>query len=738
MKTRLFPVAFGVTGLLALLGCVVAVHDSARNVNALNAIAPVIAFLSEQGQRFSTAGHPWFDYAAVAAVALLALVTARTRVASHRLFVCALATAIVAQLFLVDRELCAAIVRSLTGSPANPAAPTPQNDWLVAVPVGTAGYLTALALFYVGWKREREPRLFEMGIEESQHFGPADLLLLTGIVLVAIAFRMYALNVISDGFEGELSPYSAAATSLKGLLLANRGAYGPWAPLGILYYLPISVTTNLFGTTLLALRLSSAIVGVLTVPLVYLLAARLGGRMAGHLAAALFALNCLHIGWSRTDIHPHGVTTWPTLLLCWFLLKAFDTRKLSWACGVAFMMGLSWHQYPSGQSAVSIPLIAIALYWIGNRGALPLRWSHCALVGCGVLLWVFGLPLSYYLADGRWFFGNPFNLTGPRALWGGNQGPVSTLGTMQFVLRMAIEHLGDVIQGVFYHQPYFFHQEWVPYAPMFFSRTVPWLEMPFVVLGAAIVVRYRRRFESAVLLAWLVAAIVPGILSEHAYAKRLSTFFPALDILAALALTTLVQCSTARPRPWPRRLAVSAVALGLAAYSAFLAHVWFSGRFWKYGEPVEIQIAAQISKSITPGTIVVADLNRGSDAGKYLYLLVDYLSDPRNRPNLWMAARTPTLPRLVQDPMLSVRLFAETWPYVWTKLRDQVDETANYKQWTRVLFLLQTGTPDNYPNDELIAAASARCRTPTIRKIQGSRAARNSLVLIECALADLK
>jgi 4-amino-4-deoxy-L-arabinose transferase-like glycosyltransferase len=86
--------------------------------------------------------------------------------------------------------------------------------------------------------------------------------------------------------------------------------------LGILYYIPIWIMVKIHGVTLLALRLSSAFFGVLTVPLLYWMVRRFFGVAAASVAAWLFVFDQLHIGWSRTDIHPHGVTVWPALLVC--------------------------------------------------------------------------------------------------------------------------------------------------------------------------------------------------------------------------------------------------------------------------------------------------------------------------------------------------------------------------------------------------------------------------------------
>jgi hypothetical protein len=505
-----------------------------------------------------------------------------------------------------------------------------------------------------------------------------------------------------------------------GILYANKGYAGPWAPLGILYYLPIYLTTSVFGVNLHALRLSSAVVGIATIPLVYLLANKIAGRGAGLFAAALFSLDCLHIGWSRTDVHPHGVTTWPTLLMCFFLLRAAETKKLSWAIAVAAMMGLSWHQYPSGQSAVAIPLIAIGLSFIFNRGSFPLRRAQLFVVALGVALWAIGLPLSYYPVDGQIKFLNPFTLTGPRALWGSEGEPVSAWQMALFVALKSLRHFCDFIQGVFFRVPYLFHQEWLPYNPPLLPRSVPWFVASLSVVAAGIMIRQRRRFESAVLCGWFVAAVLPGILSEHAYPKRMSTVYPLLDILAGVAfafiLTHLKQCRRKVGGFVGSTLAVIAV-LSLTAYSTFL---WFSGTHFKYAPPPEIAMARELEQTITPGTIVVAGLGGGYEPGKFLYLMLDHLASQASRPNLYIPISNGGLKLFLAAPKIDTAEVSTSLPYTWTKLSHQLAESVSVEHWKNITFLIIETIHNTNSNDEAITLASTICPDPSIRRVESS------------------
>jgi len=733
MKRNFFAISFLVFCLLTYLGCLIVVHDVGQGLYGLSVVKPLVDITAEPAKVFYQVGHNWHTYGLLAVVIALAFVASVGVSKSERQFVVAVLLAVVAQFSLTNFKFWRLLGQIFgVSAPEVNGIPAPGAQ-LLGISVGGIAYLCAFFLVMRAFRGEKTLVTFDKGREEGKIFGAREFVLLCCIFLVGLVLRMYALNVLVDVFEGELAAFSAGGTSLKGMFVANQGAGGPWAPLGVLYYVPIYMTTKLFGTTLVALRLSSALVGVLTIPLVYLLASRLGGRCSGFIAAALFSLNCLHVGWGRTDVHPHGVTTWPTLLLCFALLKTYDTRRMLWASVAALIMGLSWHQYPSGQGAVMIPFFAIGFFWISNRFSLPFSKATCAVIVLGLLIWFVGSPISNYAADGSLRVLNPFTLTGPRALWSSPSGGGGKLEVLELVVKSTLGHVGDVLQGLFFRQKVMCHQEWLGATPGTFMRTVPWLEMSFVFIGMVLLWRYRARFETAVMFGWLLAGILPGVLSEQAYPKRLSTFYPALDIIASLALATLVYYRNPASAI-TRRVIVGGIVGGILVYTSLVTRFWLAGGQWKYQEPADVRAAARLSEAIRPDTIIIEHMSEGYDRAKYLFLLLDSLADPARRPNRWILANGEAAPRLIADPLLSRSLIERSWVYTWTKLRDQIGESVSHDGWKRVVFLLQTPAPYYKVNEALIEAASKRCASPRIDRIDAPK----PIIMIECDLSDLR
>lgn len=705
--------------------------DDVAAATCLSFLTPIISLLSSLGEPLFSHVYPLWRYGAGLACLTLLVVGLRRNSTSQVLFFSGLVAAIIAQLVLVDRVFQQQLAEFLGLTPARGTAPYP------AIWLGATLYLASFILVCLSLGRADAPK-FEDLRSDDKRTSRGELLALLAIFSIAVVLRIYGLNRITNYFEGECAAFSAAAGSLDGMFAANRGLHGPWSPLGILYYLPMSATFALFGTTLLSVRMGSVLIGLMTIPLMYLCTKRIAGKTAGIVVALILTYNCLHLGWHRSDIYPHGSTTWPTVLMAYCLLRAAETRRIAWAAGVALMMGLSWHQYPSGQSAVVMPLVALGFYWLNNRFRLPLTWGQSAIVMFGVVLWGLGIPLSYYPATGQIEFMNPLTLTGGRTLWGEGSSCSGAIGAAICITTKSAQHLWDVIQGLVFKAPYLFHQEWVPATEYITPRTMEWPVVACAAVGLFFLVARRKSIETAVLLGWIGAALLPGILSEQAYPKRLSSTFPA--IMALAAITCAVSYHYIAQSRWRSTIMRLALPLTMIVWTAASCFTWFSGRFWQYGEVPEIAMAKEIAKDIPAGTLTIGAFGENYDGSKFTLLLMDHLTNLSNRPNLFMFSRVENLPKLIEDPLHAPSLIQNIWLYSWTKLRSQLQETVENKSWQRVTYLITDTFHNSKINEDLIQSAIAHCKNPSIRKIESSANTSAwkilSITSISCAISD--
>src|SRR5882724_4139238 len=169
------------------------------------------------------------------------------------------------------------------------------------------------------------------------------------ILALAIVLRLYALGSIPHGFTNDeaqdgLSGRQAIEQGLRVFYPENNGREG----------LYINLTTPfllLLGNTVFAIRLPSAIFGILTVWLTYLLGKRLFSRRVGLLGALFVATSTWHLFNSRLTSRANAAPMFLALTLYLMFLTADRIRAgrpylaSALLAGVAY--GLGFHTYTS-------------------------------------------------------------------------------------------------------------------------------------------------------------------------------------------------------------------------------------------------------------------------------------------------------------------------------------------------------------------------------------------------------
>jgi mannosyltransferase len=150
-----------------------------------------------------------------------------------------------------------------------------------------------------------------------------------------------------------------------------------------LYYAVAWVWTQLTGTGEFGLRTVSAVAGVVTVPVAYLLGAELSSRRAGIVAAALVAVNPMLL-WYSQEARAYALFVLLTALSLLYFVRALDRgcRRDSLAWGIASALALGTHYF------AAFPVAAEALWLLRRRGreaggAFPGIWI---IVAAGLLL----------------------------------------------------------------------------------------------------------------------------------------------------------------------------------------------------------------------------------------------------------------------------------------------------------------------------------------------------------------
>jgi mannosyltransferase len=191
--------------------------------------------------------------------------------------------------------------------------------------------------------------------------------IVAGLTVVAAALRFATLGVQSYHHDEIVT----ASRVLRDGFWHAMDAVGFSESAPPLYYALAWVWTQLTGTGEFGLRSFSALAGVATVPVAYLLGAELRGRRAGVAAAALVAVNPMLL-WYSQEARGYALLAFLTALAALYFVRALDGGRrrdfVGW--GIASALALSTHYF----AIFPIALEAVWLLWRGRRKALGGLW----------------------------------------------------------------------------------------------------------------------------------------------------------------------------------------------------------------------------------------------------------------------------------------------------------------------------------------------------------------------------
>ncbi len=429
--------------------------------------------------------------------------------------------------------------------------------------------------------------------------------ILIAILFFAAMLRFWGLGSVPPSPDWDEAALGYNAYSL---LKTGRDEYGTFLPVTLrsfddykppLYaYLAIP-SVWIFGLSTWAVRLPSAVMGVIAVAGAFVLVRELfkkeGDRhtVLAHLTAFLLSISPWHIQFSRIAFEANiGVT-----LHIWAaaLLLVGRTRPV-WLLGSAFLSGLGLYAYHSER--IFLPLLLIMIFFLWRR-ELTRHRKYLFAACCVGLITV--APLLTVFAD-------PATLTRLRG--------TSSLADQTALLFTSAQRLKDdkaqgnpwgivfdnrrlvwartVLDGYVSH----FSLRW-----LFLTGDNPrhhapdmgllylW-ELPFVLWG--IYRLFHRGGRSAKLIfGWFLISPIPASpTTELPHAIRAIVFLPTFQIFTALGVYEFF----AAVRRYKWRGAITAVVLFIAVVNvAYYLHMYFGhtnhefSRFWQYGYEQAVQ-----------------------------------------------------------------------------------------------------------------------------------------------------
>ncbi len=363
------------------------------------------------------------------------------------------------------------------------------------------------------------------------------LALLLVVLLVALFLRVYGLDDIPPGLH-----YDEAANAI----LAADVARGEARPLFIeaytgkevLFFYLAGVSMRLLGVSVFSLRLTSALIGTLTVLITYRLAREMfahqgaeASRWLALFSAALLATSYWHVTLSRYGFRAISQPLLQALTL-WCLWRGLRRGSTGWLALGGLFCGATAYTYLASRVFPVILLLTFLALLVFERSNLKRRLSQIAVFAVPAAI-VFA-PLGFYFLTHPQAFSvrvSQLSLFNPEL----NQGDV--LGAFWRAARLAFGMIS--LRG----EPLWRFN--IPGKPVF-----SWPLSVLLLIGLALslvrLVRRRNKLERTfhfLLLIWLPVMLLPSILAvkEVPSALRSVGLIPLLFLLPAQGLWIAVK-----------------------------------------------------------------------------------------------------------------------------------------------------------------------------------------------------
>ena len=544
----------------------------------------------------------------------------------------------------------------------------------------------------------------DLALSEPTKSAPSvpEIVALALVTTTALVYRFYALNQLPNDFDGEAAYFMACATSLRRVALIAAGIGDPWSPFGWLYYIPVYLVTEFFGSHLLSIRFVSAITGVVSIPLLWAFLRRLAGPVEALFGSALLCFALTDMFWSRTDVFPYHAPGLIAIVLAWCTYEAIVTERLGYFILAAIFMAISYHQFPSGQTLLVIPLGAIGIHAFHDRKFLRRCWKKVLILLVGALIWYGGPSLNILLATGRLQTASPFGSAAVRrfergkTLWSQPFESSGLLPRIESMGRKAEQNAVDVVRSQFLEvvpgvMP---HHEGIPELPGLRTRQISAAVAPLLALGVVLLLVRAKRPTSQVLLLWVLAGLLPGLLSAPS-AHRIATVFPAFVSIAALSGGDIIRAFQALLGRIGRAVAAVGSAALFAGLGLIAAKLYLDAA--KASTPPTVVMSEAIRPYLTDGTLAVIDVDDKDLPSELTYLFLDDLSRG-TRPPLWRISRSANWPEIVFHASPGF----DEWYYTETRLRNHRGTLLAGPSPKRVVFIVEDKA-DKRPHTDFLA-----------------------------------
>ncbi|MGE5642426.1 MAG: ArnT family glycosyltransferase [Byssovorax cruenta] len=383
-----------------------------------------------------------------------------------------------------------------------------------------------LGLLAVWWplSTKRSSRLVEKIKANRLEVG-----ILLVVLLLALLLRTIDLSSHPYPWSGDEASIGMEAIRMLNGEVSNLFDTG-WSSQPNWSFVPTALMEILFGKSIIAIRMVSALVGTLAVLFVYLAGRELFNPMVGLMAGSFLATLPYHVHFSRVGVH-NIVDSLFSSLMFWLIargIKKDDARYYYTAGAVA---GLSIYTYAGTRLVLILAGVTFLFLMVRQRKYLPTHWRHLLWFAAGAA--ISAAPQAAFFARHPDIFMGRFGQEGI-FLNGWLAGQVALTGKSALEIlfnqfaRTALVFIASAAPGNFFNSPQ-------PYLTVIGSI--------LFLAGMAYAIAYVLEPRYFILLLWFWAVILfGGILTLNPPANtRLLMTTPVLSLFMALGAYKLFE-----------------------------------------------------------------------------------------------------------------------------------------------------------------------------------------------------
>jgi 4-amino-4-deoxy-L-arabinose transferase-like glycosyltransferase len=256
-------------------------------------------------------------------------------------------------------------------------------------------YAMAVVLFVSGVGREEKD-----SASKTQPYTRREIVLLILIITLGFTLQSYRVALIPPGFHGDEGESGLQALKLLHGEVPSLISVG-WYHLPMMSFAWHAVSMRIFGETIYGLRMSSVIVGTLTLIPFYFLVRLLFDKKTALVAAFLLAVSHPFIALSRLGIN-YTQTTLFEVTTFYFLFRGLRTRRWWDFVLSGLFMGAGLYLYYASRLVPLIVAGFLVYATIARRDFVRARWQGVVILSCTAM--VIFAPMAVYFVRHPWHF----------------------------------------------------------------------------------------------------------------------------------------------------------------------------------------------------------------------------------------------------------------------------------------------------------------------------------------------